>query len=149
MGKRKAKNGRGTPPGKGQGEGSLDRADSTPRILAELEAYSRAPLQRELAKWLDCAPDQVSLQAFANKAPDRWGQGCGVLLRGAGYSEKIAVSSTNIAILIGQLSDAEVIAQLAEVHQRLRALDEKHGEPKAIEAETDEPHKNRAADTTR
>ena len=127
----------------------MDREDSTPRILAELEAYSRAPLQRELAKWLGSAPDRVSLQAFANKAPDRWGQGCGVLLRGAGYSEKIAVSSTNIAILIGQLSDVEVVRRLAESLQRLRALEaqrgtplESHGEPKAIDAETDahEPH---------
>ena len=141
MGKRKAKNGRGTPPGNGQGEGSMERVDSTPRILAELEAYSRAPLQRELSKWLACAPDQVSLQAFANRQPDRWGQGIATLVRGAGYTEKVQVSS-NIAVLIGELSDVEIIQRLAESQKRLRALDEQRGEPKAIEAETDahEPH---------
>lgn len=136
----RAKNGQGESPENGTAKLPIDRAQSTPRILAELEAYSRAPLQRELAKWMDCAPDPESLRAFAKRQPDRWSQGVASLVRGAGYSEKLQVSS-NIAVLIGQLSDSQMMERLAEALRKLGPWGAQleqclkpHGEQKAIEA---------------
>jgi len=156
VGKGKARNGQGTPPGNGQGEGSPEpkngRGESSAAdILAEIEHADRAPFRRLTAQYIEGAPTVKEIRSHAKKSPDRYMQGLTMAVKLAGgYEEKSPpAGTTNIAIFIHRLSDIEVMQRYAETQERLRALDEQrgtpleqHGEPKAIEAETDahEPH---------
>src|SRR4029434_10726158 len=78
---------------------------------AEINAQSRGPFRRTLAKHLRAAeatPD-AALQAFAEKHPDRLAQSAAIYGRLAGYTEKLEVD-THVAMQIAQLSDAELNA---------------------------------------
>ena len=124
-------------------DGLIDRRQSTARIQAEIEQLSRAPLVRELTKWLAAGPDPEALATFANRQPDRWSQGVGTLARAAGFNEAPSVQVSIEARAI-HLSDSEVAKEFAIRFRRLRELEQRMqpalpGEQPAIEADTDGP----------
>ena len=82
-------------------------------ILGQLRELSRRPFQDILARMLDCAPSDKAIKAQAEKFPDRWAQAVTIMGRLGGYTEK-AETTHNYSIAIHQMSDAEVMARLAE-----------------------------------
>src|SRR5262245_477877 len=86
----------------------VDPAEMPDAIEAEIDAQSRRPFRRTLAKHLRAAeatPD-AALRTFAEKHPD---QSAAIYGRLSGYSEKLEVD-THVAMQIAQLSDAELNA---------------------------------------
>lgn len=91
----------------------VNPAEMPDAIEAEIDAQSRGPFRRTLAKHLRAAeatPD-AALQAFAEKHPDRHAQSAAIYGRLSGYTEKLEVD-TRLAVQIAQLSDGELSAQV-------------------------------------
>jgi hypothetical protein len=91
----------------------VNPAEMPDTIEAEINAQSRGPFRRTLAKHLRAAeatPD-AALQAFAEKHPDRHAQSAAIYGRLSGYTEKLEVD-THVAVQIAELSDAELIAEV-------------------------------------
>ncbi len=85
-----------------------------------MAAYDREPFREILALFLSVAPTCEALQAFANKHPDRWVQALVMLARLCGYTEELTTDAP-IAVHIAQLSDAELMARLAELDRQRTA----------------------------
>lgn len=99
----------------------IDISQSQDTILSFLYSYSREPFQRELAKFLACAPDPVSVLAFAQRNPDRWSKAVQDLARIAGYTEKLEVDHKHTHYHnIQRLSDIQVEQRLAEIESLLK-----------------------------
>jgi hypothetical protein len=89
----------------------VNPAEMPDAIEAEIDAQSRGPFRRTLAKHLRAAeatPD-TALRTFAEKHPDRLAQSAAIYGRLSGYTEKLEVD-THVAMQIAQLSDAELNA---------------------------------------
>jgi hypothetical protein len=117
----------------------VNPAEMPDAIEAEIDAQSRGPFRRTLAKHLRAAeatPD-AALQAFAEKHPDRHAQSAAIYGRLSGYTEKLEVD-THVAIQIAQLSDMELEAEVrADVVTYLQSLSAV--ERRALLAEVETP----------
>src|SRR5262245_195299 len=87
--------------------------------LAELRALSRAPFRRVLSRYLEAMPDLEALAAQAEQYPDRWAQGLAIAGRLAGYSDRTEVDHTGTIHHVHHLSDAELVARIAELDAQL------------------------------
>lgn len=94
----------------------------TPVTLTDLEVklrgYDRSPFHELLAMYLECYPDPESIQAFANKYPDRYFTALGHLARVSGYTDKTE-TSINVNVNIGQLSDSQLEDRMREMAKQL------------------------------
>jgi hypothetical protein len=95
--------------------------ESLKGLRSEIQQLSKAPFRQILAEMLGCKPDLESLQDFANRQPDRWAQSVAIMAKNAGYEQKHTVEH-NHSILIAEMSDAQLFAQLREAEQKLEAL---------------------------
>lgn len=86
--------------------------------LAELEALSRSPFRRLLARIMDCAPSPEAIQALAEKNPDRWGQLMAIVGRTSGYNEKLELEGTLTQRLTDQ-SDSQLLARITALESAL------------------------------
>ena len=80
----------------------------------QIYLLSRQPWQDRLLADLRVPLDPDALQAFANKAPDRWMQRLMMLAKLAGYSETTKVEISGLGGLVQELlglSDAELFAK--------------------------------------
>ena len=87
----------------------------------EIQALSQAPFRRILADLLHCRPDKASIQEFANRQPDRWAQAVTIFAKNSGYNERHIVEH-NHSVLIAQLSDADLFANLREMEKKLAKI---------------------------
>jgi len=87
-------------------------------LNAEIQNLSKAPFRQILAEMLGCKPDIDSLQDFANRQPDRWAQSVAIMAKNAGYEQKQTVEHSH-SILIGQMSDAQLFAELTSLENKL------------------------------
>jgi hypothetical protein len=93
-------------------------------LNAEIQNLSQAPFRKVLAEMLGCKPTIEALQAFANKAPDRWAQSVAIMAKNSGYAADKHVHEHSHHLLIGQMSDADLFARLRELETQLaRSLD--------------------------
>ena len=103
-------------------------------LLLEVERFSRGPFRDILVDILSAKPDKKSLQAFANKYPDRWAQALTIVARLSGYAEK-KEETKNINVMIHSMSDAELLAELGKKEGSkdltLTPYDVTHAPPKA------------------
>ena len=90
-------------------------------LNAEIQNLSKAPFRQILAEMLGCKPDPESLKEFANKAPDRWAQAVIIMAKNAGYESKTTVEH-NFSIVIGQMSDSQLFAELRKTEEDLKTL---------------------------
>jgi hypothetical protein len=111
----------------------LEFRKSITDLGAEIQELSRAPFRQILAEMLGGKPDLESLQDFANRQPDRWAQSVAIMAKNAGYEQKQTVEH-NHSILIAQMSDAQLFAELRKSEQELETL--MHNDPALIEHET-------------
>jgi hypothetical protein len=111
----------------------LEYRKSITALGAEIQELSRAPFRQILAEMLGCKPDIASLQDFANRQPDRWAQSVAIMAKNAGYEQKQTVEH-NHSILLAQMSDAQLFAELRKSEQELETL--MHNDPALIEHET-------------
>lgn len=100
-------------------------------IRSYLGSYSREPFLRQLAKFLGCAPDRKSIQAFANRNPDRWANATKVLGNLAGFRDQVSIEQ-NINFNVNNMSDSQIEARLAELEDLLK------GGPQTIDQKPDQ-----------
>ncbi len=68
---------------------SVSTEEMLVKIQEQLSGFSREPFRKELARFLCFAPDDESVQAHANKSPDRWSQAVTILARLSGITDKV------------------------------------------------------------
>ena len=81
------------------------------QIATELAVYGRAPFLEALVDLLEARPSPEAIKTLAEMRPDRWAQAVVMIARLAGYHDRRAVVE-NINILIHQMSDAQLLAEL-------------------------------------
>ncbi len=91
-------------------------------LTQEVQQLSQAPFRQVLAEMLGCKPSIGALRDFADRAPDRWAQAVAIMAKNAGYAERHQ-HEHNHAILIAQMSDADLWAKLNELEGQMKALD--------------------------
>jgi hypothetical protein len=89
-------------------------------VRAYIGSFSREPFQRQLAKFLQCAPDRQSIIAFAKRNPDKWAKTVQVFASLSGYADKMEI---DINMNINQMSDTQIEARLAELSVLLDKAD--------------------------
>lgn len=94
-------------------------------IRSLLGTYSREPFQRQLAKFLHCAPDRDSIKAFAKRNPDKWAKAIETFANLSGYTHKLEIEAN---VNINNLSDVQVEQRLAELEAILQ------GSPRTVNA---------------
>ena len=89
----------------------------------QIASLDRNPFRVELAKLLNCSTDIESLQAFANKSPDRWSQAVSILSKLSGFSDK-TIHEHNVNVLVATMSDAQIDARIKQLehHDSLKTL---------------------------
>ena len=97
---------------------SEERKEISKNLAEEIVQLSREPFRKLLAELLDARPDLESLQAFANKAPDRFWQAVTQAAKLSGYQEKVIIEN-NFYMQIQQKSDAELIESLKEMRLQI------------------------------
>lgn len=91
-------------------------------VRQQIQLLQREPFRNLLATLLACAPDEDSLREFARKHPDRWAQSLAIAGRLAGYGDNTRAVENNWYIQINNLSDADLMARLAELQRQLQDL---------------------------
>lgn len=94
---------------------------SAVEIETAVQAYNREPFQELLVLLLEAAPTCDEIQAFANKYPDRWARAIVLLAGLAGYSPQVVINAT-ASLHMDKLSDAELLARLAETESQLQSF---------------------------
>lgn len=89
-------------------------------VLAHIEKLSRTPYQELLADFMRSAPDSKAIKAFAQKYPDRWAQAVTIISQLAGFEKGITVNVDKL-LIIGEMSDAELLRAMGEIDQQLAA----------------------------
>lgn len=100
-------------------------------IAAAITNLSRQPFRDVLSRLIEAEPDVGSVREFAKKYPDRWAQSLAIIGRLSGFNEKLEVE-TNIAVNVTQMSDSELLSQLAELDEKLKALPSLKNQPQGI-----------------
>jgi hypothetical protein len=85
-------------------------------VRAYIGSFSREPFQRQLAKFLQCAPDRQSIIAFAKRNPDKWAKTIQVFASLSGYADRMEI---DMNINIANMSDTQIEARLAELDNLL------------------------------
>ena len=102
-------------------------------ILENIAVQNREPFRLELARLLECAPDEKSLALFAKKSPDRWVNAVRSLAHLAGYSDNsVPTGDTNIYMQINQLPDSQLLEALQDTLKQIdqvKVLDHAEIEP--------------------
>ena len=88
------------------------------QLRAKLRNYDRTPFLDLLALWMDCTPDQATLELFAEKYPDRFIKAMVELGRLAGYADKMQVD-VNLTTKVQSLSDSQLEDRLRRNAERL------------------------------
>lgn len=89
-------------------------------VLSHIAQLSRTPYQELLADFMRAAPDVKAIREFAGKYPDRWAQAITLISQLAGFEKGVVIQQNNL-LLIGKLSDAELIKQLGDIDLALQA----------------------------
>lgn len=85
-------------------------------VRAYIGSFSREPFQRQLAKFLQCAPDRMSIIAFAKRNPDKWAKTIQVFASLSGYVDHMEL---DVNINVQNMSDTQIEARLAELDNLL------------------------------
>ena len=105
-------------------------------LLAEFSAYSRQPYIEILAEMLQCIPTPDALQEFADAHPDRWASAVGTMSKLAGYHDKLEIHG-NVNMDIRIMGDAQLMAKIKEVDQKLVDLDMEDYKVEPVEQDMD------------
>jgi hypothetical protein len=97
----------------------LRKADE---VRAHLESYSRLPFIEILDYMMGIVPNEMSLQEFADKHPDRWAGAISTFARISGFTEKTEVVG-DINVHIHQMGDAQIQDRLAQLQAELVDLE--------------------------
>ncbi len=107
--------------GQASAAAEIEYKKSIKGLTAEIQELSKAPFRQILAEMLGCKPDLKSLQDFANRMPDRWAQSVAIMAKNAGYESKQTIEH-NFSIVIGQMSDAQLFAELRKTEKDLSKI---------------------------
>lgn len=83
-------------------------------VRSFLGSYSREPFQRQLAKFLHCAPDRDSIKAFAKRNPDKWAKAVETFANLSGYTQKLEIDPASFAA-VSMMSDSQIEQRLAQL----------------------------------
>jgi len=100
---------------------SEELAAKTAKLKDQFRAYSREPFIDILAKLTACEPTQAALETFATNHPDRWIAAMAKLGQLAGYHERLEIKG-NLVLELHSMGDAQLLAALAEVDEKLLEL---------------------------
>lgn len=104
------------------------------KITAQIMLLSREPFQELLGMILGCQPDEKSLEVFAKRQPDRWGQLVAIVGRLSGFGDKVEVNkNVNVFHMIHNMSDMELRQYQAELERKSQELMDSRGQ-KALPA---------------
>lgn len=93
------------------------------KITADIEAGSRDPFRKELARMLSIAPDDESLRMFAMSKPDKYYGAIAQLSRLSGYQDgSPSGGDTNIYMQINNLSDMRLLEELQSALSAIRQI---------------------------
>ena len=87
-------------------------------IEKQLDARSRGPFRRVLAKLLANAPSEEAISKQAEAHPDRWGQTTAMIARLSGYTEKLELEGS-IDLHIQSLSDSALERLVMDLQRQL------------------------------
>ena len=93
------------------------RRVSREQLRDSLDRYSRAAFQDILADLIEAAPELGNLAEWAAKRPDKWAAVVSIMARLSGYNDETVVHNFNYDI--GQMGDAQLLQQLAELRVKL------------------------------
>ena len=101
---------------------SVNTEEMLVKIQEQLSGFNREPFRKELARFLCFAPDDESVQAHANKSPDRWSQAVAILGRLSGITDKVDDTSQSPYSLhnMQNLSMMEKRKRLAELESKIK-----------------------------
>mgnify|MGYP003139303123 CR=1 FL=1 len=105
-------------------------------VRDHLESYSRRPFIEILDYIMGIVPNEMSLQEFADKHPDRWASAISTFAKISGFTEKTEVIG-NINVNIHQMGDAQIQDRLAQLKAELIEMD-KNKEGEYVSTENDE-----------
>ncbi len=111
-------------------------------VLLQLQTLDRQAFRPELLKMLLGAPSLEAIQAYAERAPDRYYQALAIVARLGGYTEKPEDGLGNASLFtsINRLSDAELLERLASIDGKLGQLvSGRIASPATIDGEFTEP----------
>jgi len=96
---------------------------STPKataadVRAKLQRFNREPFLDVLEKILGAAPTIQSIQAFANKYPDRWAQALTIVSKLYGFHEKLEIDQ-NVHVHVHEMSDADLMHKLEDMRKQM------------------------------
>jgi hypothetical protein len=102
----------------------LERRAEGRAVLTRLQNHDREAFRLDLAKWLLGAPTVEAIAEYAARNPDRWAQGLAVMARLSGYTERPeeAPGATSLFTSIAKISDADLMARLADIDGKLGTL---------------------------
>lgn len=103
----------------------MSRTQYTDREMIEnlIRTQSEEPFQKELAKFMSCAPTASAIKRQADKYPDRWVQAMTMLRKAAGYAEKTEHTyNTNIFMRLQTASDSELKVLEEQTKAELQAV---------------------------
>lgn len=89
---------------------------SVEEIHKNIQNLSRGPFQTILTEFLGAQPTLENMQAFADRAPDKWAQTIGMFAKLAGYKDEIEVNQ-NINVQISSMSDSELMDRVRELEE--------------------------------
>jgi len=102
--------------------GSLRSARfNTDALLSEFQNYSRQPFVEVLSVLISAIPTPKAIQEFAEDHPDRWANAVRTMAALSGYHDKLEISG-NIAVDIQTMGDAQLLAEIENISQKLDKL---------------------------
>lgn len=103
-----------------------------------LTRYERVPFRKVLAGLLDCAPTPEAIRAFAEKSPDRWAQAVSIMAGLAGFDR--GINPTINVYNVEGMSDAQLMARMAELERLARQAAALPGEAARVAADDSLPN---------
>lgn len=88
------------------------------KVADAINNLHRGPFRDLLATALSAEPTPQAIRKFATKYPDRWAQMLTMLAKLSGYNDKTEID-ISIHMQVASLSDADLLARLAALEQRI------------------------------
>lgn len=129
-----------------EGQGKR-REFTTDELLSEFQAFSRQPFIEILSEFISGIPTPEAIRAFAEDHPDRWANAVKTMANLAGYHDKLELEG-NIALDVNKLGDAQLMARLDELGEKIDSMGIRTGitEAEFVEVEANPQEKSTKKD---
>lgn len=117
------------------------RGFNTNELLSEFQAFSRQPFVEILSELISGVPTPEAIRTFAEDHPDRWVNAVKGMANLAGFHDKLEIEGS-LAKDISKLGDAQLIAKLDELGQKIDGMGIRTGLSEAEYVEVEQAKKD-------